>query len=71
MAQEEVALTGYVRAASFSLKGGEGLQHGEGGVLVALGDQAQTKVHGIYREQEGTKSKRCISQSNSLLPVTE
>lgn len=49
VAQEEVAQVGGVSTLGLLLQGGEGLQHGEGCVLLALGDQAQTQVHGIYR----------------------
>lgn len=46
--QEEVA-------QGLLLQGGEGLQHGEGCVFLALGDQAQTQVHSIYRGERTRK----------------
>lgn len=48
VSEEEVAHVGVVAVGVFRLQRGESLQHVESRVLLALGDEGQAQVHGIY-----------------------
>lgn len=49
VSEEEVAKVGGVGAEAIRLQRRESLQDVKGRVLKALGDEAQTQVHGIYK----------------------
>lgn len=50
VSEEEVAQVGGVCADAIRLQCGESLEELKSRVLQALGDEAQTQVHGIYKK---------------------
>lgn len=52
VSKEEVAQIGIVRVEALWLHYRERLQHEESSVIKALGEEAQTQVHGIYEEKQ-------------------
>lgn len=52
MSEEKVAQVGGVSSVVFRLQAGESLQNIESRVLLAIGDEAQAQVHGIYKKSK-------------------
>lgn len=50
VSEEEVAEVGGIGTEAIRLQSGESLQDVKRCVLLALGDEAQTQVHGIYKK---------------------
>lgn len=50
VSEEEVAQVGGIGTEAIRLQSGESLQDVKRCVLLALGDEAQTQVHGIYKK---------------------
>jgi len=50
--EEEVAQVGGFCVEAFRLQCGESLKDVKSRVLLALGDEAQAQVHGIYRKKK-------------------
>lgn len=71
MPEEEAAEVGEGAAAVIGLQSGESLQDVKRCVLEALGDEAQTQVHGIYkrRNQQPTPSQLSLMTTITISPL--